>query len=451
MPWSWCGPGVVEVPALELERGALAGHLHTDCPNFARISQSTRLLEGLPFISSFSRRNQGGRQGRVRETSTQITLKPILWLLEAPAVQENSRPMPLQQQGDRNQRVERQQALRVRRLLVSVAVYAPCSAFLALVAWLGYLPAGFVPLWTATFAAANLVFFALIRTSTNLRFVDPSMTMVQMAVAITAVAMVLYHAEAARGALLMLLLVILFFGVLQLKTVEVLLMGALCSAAYGAVIVLLSVNRPGKVNVELEWVQWIALTATLAVLCPFVGYLGNIRRRLGESLRTIQELAHHDALTGLFNRHHLAHTLEREVARCARGTPPFLLVVMDIDHFKRINDTHGHLVGDSVLQAVAKQLQDTLRKDDYLARFGGEEFVLLMMANSLAAAQTSCDRLRKCVEELRIDALGPQRVTVSIGGSFYRPQDSQGSLLERADNAMYRAKTNGRNRTELAT
>ena len=318
-------------------------------------------------------------------------------------------------------------------------------------AWLGYLPGGFVPLWTATFATTNLVFFALIRTRTNLRFKDPSMTMAQMAVAITAVAMILYHAEAARGSLLMLLLVILFFGVLQLKTVEVLLMGALCSVAYGAVIVLLSLNRPGKVNAELEWVQWVALTATLGVLCPFVGYLGNIRRRLGESLRTIKELAQHDALTGLFNRHHLAHTLEREVARCARGTLPFLLVVVDVDHFKRVNDTHGHLTGDRVLQAVAKQLQDTIRNEDYLARFGGEEFVLLMMANGLAAAQASCDRLRKCVEELRIDELGPQRVTVSIGASFCRPHDTPGSLLERADNAMYRAKTNGRNRTELAT
>lgn len=357
--------------------------------------------------------------------------------------------MSLQQPDDHTQAVERQQALRLRRLLVSVAVYIPCSVFLALVAWLGYLPARFVPLWIATFTATNLMFFALIKIRINLRFLDPSMTMAQMAVAITAVAMVLYHAEAARGALLMLLLVILMFGVLQLKTAEVLLMGVLCSAAYGAVIVLLTVNHPGKINVELEWVQWIALTATLAVLCPFVGYLGNIRRRLGESLRTIKELAQHDALTGLFNRHHLANTLERELARCTRGTPPFLLVVVDIDHFKRINDMHGHLAGDSVLQAVAKRLQDTLRKGDYLARFGGEEFVLMMMADGFAAAQASCDRLRKSVEELRMDEFGAQRLTVSIGGSFYRPHDTQGSLLERADAAMYRAKSNGRNRTEL--
>lgn len=357
--------------------------------------------------------------------------------------------MPFQQSGDHAQIEERQQRLRARRLLVAVAVYAPCSILLALVAWLGYFPVQFVPLWTTAVIATNLVFFALIKSSTNLRFKDPSMTMAQMAVAIVAVAMVLYYAEAARGAMLMFLLVIVFFGVLQLKTAEVLAMGALSVAAYGAVIVLLSVNRPEKVNVELEWVQWIALTATLAVLCPFVGHLGNIRRRLGESLRTIKELAQHDALTGLFNRHHLANTLEREVARCARGTAPFLLVVADIDHFKLINDTHGHLVGDRVLQAVAKRLQDTLRKGDYLARFGGEEFVLLMMANGLAAAQTSCDRLRNSVEELRIDELGSHRVTVSMGASFCRPQDTPGSLLERADTAMYRAKSNGRNRLEL--
>ena len=357
--------------------------------------------------------------------------------------------MALQQQGGDPQVIERQQALRASRLLVSVAVYLPCALLLALVAWLGYLPEWFVPVWLATFALANLVFFALIQTNANLRFKDPSMTMAQMAVAIAAVAMVLYHAQAARGALLMFLLVVLFFGVLQLKTAEVLVMGALCSLAYGAVIVLLTLNRPGQVNVKLEWVQWIALTATLAVLCPFVGYLGNIRRRLGESLRAIKELAQRDALTGIFNRHHLTETLEREIARCERGAAPLLLAVVDVDHFKRINDTHGHLVGDRVLQAVAGRLQDTLRKGDYLARFGGEEFVLLMAVNGPDAAQATCDRMRTSVEQLQIDELGSQRVTVSVGGSFHRPQDTQGSLLQRADAALYRAKCNGRNRAEL--
>ena len=355
-----------------------------------------------------------------------------------------------QQTGDHHV-IERQQALRVRRLLVSVAVYGPCAALLALVAWLGYLPARFVPVWLATFAVANLAFFALIKTHANLRFQDPSVTMAQMAVAIVAVAAVLYYAEAARGALLMFLLVIVFFGVLQLKTAQVLVMGAFCALAYAGVILLLSVNRPGQVNLRLEWVQWISLTATLAVLCPFVGYLSNIRRRLAESLHTIKEHAQRDALTGVFNRHHLTETLEREIARCERGAEPFLLVMVDVDHFKRINDTHGHLVGDRVLQAVAQRLQDTRRKGDYLARFGGEEFVMLMAVNGPSAAQAACDRVRKSVEQLRTEELGTQSVTVSLGGSFQRSQDTQSSLLQRADAALYRAKCNGRNRAELDT
>lgn len=356
----------------------------------------------------------------------------------------------LRQRAGGPQVIDRQQALRVRRLLVSIAVYVPCALLLALVAWLGYLPAWFVPLWLTTFACANLVFFALIRTHANLRFKDPSMTMAQMAVAIAAVSAVLYHAQAARGALLMFLLVIVFFGVLHLRTAEVLVMGALCALAYAAVILLLTLNRPGQVNVRLEWVQWIALTATLAVLCPFVGYLSNIRRRLGESLHTIKEHAQRDALTGVFNRHHLTETLEREIARCERGAVPFLLVMVDVDHFKRINDAHGHLVGDRVLQAVARRLQDTLRTGDYLARFGGEEFVLLMAVSDPSAAQASCERVRKSVELLRTEELGTQCVTVSLGGSFHRPQDTQSSLLQRADAALYRAKCNGRNCAELA-
>lgn len=389
----------------------------------------------MPFTASSSRIQRANPNMNVRSTSE---------LAE-------SRSGPYLRTGERSPVLERQQRLRARRLLVSVCVYLPCSGLLALVAWLGHLPAWLVPVWATTFAATNLAFFALVKTDINLRFKDPSMTMAQMAVAIVAVAMVLYHADGARGSLLMFLLVILFFGVLQLKTTEVLVMGALCAFAYGAVIVLLTMNRPSEVNAKLEWVQWIALTATLAVLCPFIGYLSNIRRRLGESLRTIKELAQRDALTGLFNRHHLDDTLTREIARCSRGASAFLLVMVDVDHFKRINDAHGHLVGDCVLQAVAQRLQGALRKGDYLARFGGEEFVLMMAVDGPHAALATCDRLRKSVEELKLDELGSQHVTVSLGGSFYRPQDTPASLLERADAALYRAKSSGRNRTELET
>jgi diguanylate cyclase (GGDEF)-like protein len=345
--------------------------------------------------------------------------------------------------------LDRRQALRLRRLLISVAVYLPCAILLYLVAWLGFLPQWFTPFWFAVFAAANLIFFGLIKSGLNLRFKDPSMTMAQMAVAIGAVALILYHAQAARGALLMFLLVILFFGTLRLNTAEVLAMGVLCSAAYGAVILLLSARRPQQVDVRVEWVQWIALTATLAVLCPLVGYLSDVRWRLSESLRTIREMAHRDALTGVFNRHHLVDTLEREIGRCERAGPAFLLLLVDIDHFKRINDTRGHLVGDEALRVVARELHEGLRKSDYLARYGGEEFVLIVSTDGVEGARVACERIRKRVETLRIAPLGGAGVTVSIGGSFYRQGDTSTSILARADGALYQAKNKGRNVVEL--
>ncbi len=347
--------------------------------------------------------------------------------------------------------LDRKQKLRLRRLLLSVAVYVPCALLLAMVSWLGFLPPWFTPLWAATFAGTNLAFFALIRTNVNLHFKDPSMTMAQMAVAIVAVAFVLYHAGAARGGLLMFLAVIVVFGVLHLTTLELLVMGALAATSYAIVIVLLTLNRASEINLRLEWAQWVALTATLAVLCPLVGYMSGLRRRLSESLRTIRDMAQHDALTGVFNRHHMTDTVDREIGRCERGSPAFLLLIVDIDHFKRINDTHGHLMGDQVLRIVARSLREILRKGDYVARYGGEEFVLIVSAASFAAAHAACERIRKCVEQLPFPELGSHGVTVSIGGSFYQAADSASSILARADAALYRAKHAGRNRAELDT
>ncbi len=344
---------------------------------------------------------------------------------------------------------QRKQELRLRRLWLAVAVYAPCTLLLYAIGRLGHLPAWLPPAWGLIFVCTNLAFFGLIKSDLNLRFADPSMTMAQMAVGIGAAAMVLYHAGPARGAILMFLPVIVVFGVLHLRTRQLLLMGAFAAAAYGAVVALLAVNRPGQVDLRLEGVQWLTLTATLAVLCPLIGYMSDVRRRLSEALRTIRDAAQRDPLTGLFNRRHLAETLDREIGRCERGAAPILLVMLDIDHFKRVNDTRGHQAGDEVLREVAACMGGALRKGDYLARYGGEEFSLIVSAQDGDEARATCDRLRQHIETLH-DPDHPERaVTASIGASFYRPGDTRESLVERADAALYRAKSAGRNRTEL--
>jgi diguanylate cyclase len=344
------------------------------------------------------------------------------------------------------ERLDRRQHLRVQRLLMAVAVYVACGLLLLVMGWVGLVPTAFAPVWIVVFTVVNLAFYAAIRSGVNLRFEDPAMTMAQMAVAMVAASFVLYHVQATRGALLMFLLVVLFFGAFELRTRQVFAMGAFASLAYAVVIVMLMINRPTQTDPRVEWIQWIALTATLLVMCPLIGYFSDMRRRLSASLAMIREMANRDALTGVFNRRHLTDTLEREVSRCQRKGTPLLLAVVDLDHFKRVNDRHGHPAGDAALRAVAQVLLDTLRKADYVARYGGEEFVLLLDVDSVDGARVIGERLRARIEALRVAELGGSVVTVSIGAGFHRSGDTTVTLLARADAALYAAKEGGRNR-----
>jgi diguanylate cyclase (GGDEF)-like protein len=177
-------------------------------------------------------------------------------------------------------------------------------------------------------------------------------------------------------------------------------------------------------------------------------------RQLTEALaranRTLDHLARHDNLTGLLNRTALYEHLEREQARAARYDGDFCVVMIDLDHFKRVNDDYGHLVGDHVLQAVASALSGQLRGNDVLGRYGGEEFVAMLPETTLSQAKVLIERLRACVAALRPDtAAGPIPVTISMGLAAYRQGDSLKQLLDRADDALYRAKAAGRNRYEV--
>ena len=169
------------------------------------------------------------------------------------------------------------------------------------------------------------------------------------------------------------------------------------------------------------------------------------------------DLSSRDALTGLANRRQFEVTIEREVDRVARAGEPALVLMIDIDHFKAVNDAHGHPAGDQVLKAVAQVLQDGVRPMDTVARYGGEEFAIVLPNCSPAFGHAVAERLRAEVEQ-RLVNLGPGaptsadvHVTVSIGGAF-APQwvrSSAALWTERADRQLYRAKSEGRNRTCL--
>lgn len=154
-----------------------------------------------------------------------------------------------------------------------------------------------------------------------------------------------------------------------------------------------------------------------------------------------------DSLTGLANRAGLQKRMEEEFERWQRYGGQLLMVVLDVDHFKRINDRFGHLSGDKVLRLIAQQLSRRLRKSDFIGRFGGEEFVLLMPGTSLEQAGIVLEALRAGIEESPFHFKAePVTVTISIGYTDFRSGDSLDQVFDRADRAMYQAKELGRNR-----
>lgn len=172
-----------------------------------------------------------------------------------------------------------------------------------------------------------------------------------------------------------------------------------------------------------------------------------------EMQRMYQQYATIDALTGLHNRGWLDDMFDREIKRSERDRLNASLLMIDVDHFKRINDRYGHLAGDKVLIAVGRNIKKPLRPNDLVARYGGEEFSVLLPETSIANAAAIAERLRARIGRASTGKIRNKtlpKVTVSIGVASFRPGDSLESILAAADAAMFEAKKAGRNRVHLA-
>ena len=223
---------------------------------------------------------------------------------------------------------------------------------------------------------------------------------------------------------------------------------ALPGAAIGVLLVLLALRQ------GLSWSQPLELqrseSTNLALMVVYLagsaafsfGFMALVTQRLTARLR---EASVRDALTGLYNRRAMSEALGRLWSRHHRSAAPLAVLVVDIDHFKRINDSQGHAAGDAALKRVAAMLQGHLRAEDVVGRIGGEEFLLLLPDTKAPHAHALAERLR---ERMHADPLG---TTISIGIAMAGKDDSSAeSVIARADAALYRAKDRGRDRIELA-
>jgi len=169
--------------------------------------------------------------------------------------------------------------------------------------------------------------------------------------------------------------------------------------------------------------------------------------KLQAATRKLELLASTDSLTGAFNRRHFMETGNNEIRRSERYDHPFTVLMLDIDHFKAVNDTHGHGVGDDALKKTVEVIQQTLRGEDTLGRLGGEEFAVLLPETNMSRAALLAERIRFAISEIIIDTpTGPLTFTMSIGVSQGTEGDTKiDDVLKRADAGLYKAKEQGRN------
>jgi diguanylate cyclase len=353
---------------------------------------------------------------------------------------------------------DRKQALRIRRFFLAVAAYALAVS----IDYFSYL-AGFTE-WKAIVgllimaSIINISLYIIFRTGLNLKMTDPSLTAIQMCVASLVVMYGMYFSNESRGVLLMAYIILLLFGIYRLNTRSFLYISIFTLLTYGINIALLHIYRPQGVNFNVEYLQWCVLVVVLVAFSVIGGHISSLRRNLSiskseqaKSIEIIREMAIRDVLTGLFNRRHVLELLDYEKNRSSRGGGLFCLAMLDIDHFKNVNDTYGHLVGDAVLRAVATTIKTTMRNTEYCARYGGEEFLIVLTQTNINGALIGAERVRTNIEKIPFpDIASDFKITVSIGLSEYKMREDVDNIISRADEALYRAKNGGRNRVETA-
>ncbi|MDE2402524.1 MAG: GGDEF domain-containing protein [Burkholderiales bacterium] len=309
---------------------------------------------------------------------------------------------------------------------------------------------------TVTALLVSLGLYIVLRSGLNKRFQDPGMTGVQMKTGVVYLAWGYYIGGPGRTVALMLLFLILMFGMFVSSPRQLKIACLMSAVLFGISISAVAVQERDVLNMlHLHIVYYGVTLGILASLVYMGGEQARLRARLmrqknelAAALKHIQELASHDDLTGLINRRQMNHLLATEQHRALRTGRPFSVCMLDVDHFKRINDGHGHGVGDEVLQSLAQVVQAELRDIDVLARWGGEEFVILFPDTAAQDAFSVVERVRGHLASIMVCSTHPDlRITASAGVSDYRADESLSALLDRADQALYQAKNQGRNRT----
>lgn len=353
----------------------------------------------------------------------------------------------------------KRQGHRIRMAKILIVNMAAESAMLGLFALAGTIPAWIAAAFFVASTGSGLAFFLFFKSAKNLHLRDRGILVPQLAV-IAALQIVFLVLAPSLSILFMLVLLISSGFTLMEFTPRQFTIGWIIYALTTAAALMLvgdQFSYPGVSPIETGLV-WLFFVLALRLLTLASAQFGRLREQLSEknrqleaSLQKIELLANRDDLTGAFNRRNFMATLDTEMQRAMRTGHPFCFAMLDLDHFKTINDKHGHAVGDGVLKIFCKVVEQSLRPADKLARFGGEEFGIFLAETPLDAGFEVMDRLRVLIADYDWETVSSGlTVTFSAGFTSYQLEDCTEALLKRADDALYNAKRAGRNRVMAA-
>ncbi|MBI5925179.1 MAG: GGDEF domain-containing protein [Aquabacterium sp.] len=331
-----------------------------------------------------------------------------------------------------------------------------------LIAWFVYLLGNVSQVGFESIALFNvggvMIFNVAIRSGWSLRFEDVGLTRAQMVFATLCMCGIYVHIPQMRAAALQTMCLTLVFGTFSLTAAQSVRMGLLLALCPLSAAVLLAVMKGGAYSLSSDGMPavgaafiMVVMSRLLSHFCKLRGALRAQRNQLQSLAAEAEQLAMTDELTGLYNRRRGTELAELALARHARSGTPICLSMLDIDHFKRVNDQRGHHIGDEVLSGVAAVLTQALRTTDVLIRWGGEEFLLLLPDSSVHDAKMVLDRIQEKMRSCEVSPTYPDlRVSFSAGIAAWDGQETLSELLERGDQAMYGAKANGRAQSALA-
>lgn len=344
---------------------------------------------------------------------------------------------------------------RTAAILLCAVMYGICCSAAYYAADLNLMRPFAPNLLLMTSMPAYMAFFALVRTGRTRRLKDPTLMLPQNIFALLAIAFA-YTAVGPndRGIVLVLIALVMVFGMYTHTPKQSVVIGLMAMLLLGLSMGILSRVDPDYYPPKIELLRFELMLGTVPSLIYSAYQIASWRNRLSDqrrdlkvALEQVQQLATRDVLTGLYNRRFMQDRLEDSVKRFERYGERFTIVLIDLDHFKRVNDQYGHKVGDQALTAFASAAGMVLRDTDTIARWGGEEFIFLLPNTSAHKAVVALERLRMTLANCSVSENVPSlRVKFSSGIAVHENVAALNHTLERADRALYQAKNEGRDR-----